>query len=111
MRELCLRVLQPEVVENGLVCDLSRQTNILRSDPVGRITHQRTPPMGRRPGDVRDTLCAGPQKKIRRWLLRPLEDQRCSREGGAKEDLQSTETQNVVERAPHYGRRCGSFSF
>src|SRR5580692_5413498 len=111
MREFCLGVLQPEVVENALIGDLPRQTNILRSDSVGRITHQRAPPMGRRPGDVRDALCAGPAKKIRCWLLRSLEHQRGSSESGAKKDLQSTETPNVVERAPHNGRRCGSFSF
>jgi hypothetical protein len=53
------------MVQDCLVGDFSRQTHVLGRQPVRRGAHQRAAPMGRRSGDMRNSVCGGPDQKIR----------------------------------------------
>jgi len=91
----------PEMVEDGLVRDLSRQPDVSRRDPSYGRAHKGAPPMGGRPGDVGDAVRAGSDQEVRGRLLGAGQHHRASAEERAQEDLQAAIPSDVVERAPH----------
>src|SRR5208282_5626343 len=98
-----VRVKGMQAVEDYLVHDLSRQSNVSRCNTMSRGTHQRATPMRRRPGDMRYAVRTRPVQEVRSRFLGARQHERRSVEQRAQKDLQAAIAANVIERAPHYG--------
>src|SRR5881296_2088939 len=95
-----LWVEPPEMIEDRLVGDLSRQADVLGRNPVRGRAHEGTTPMRRGPRDMGHSVRAGPDQEVAHRLLEARQYQRSPAEQGAQENLQTAVTANIVERAP-----------
>src|SRR6516165_7077696 len=87
MGDCCLRVNGPQVVQNCLVRDFSRQPNVARRNSASHWAHKGASPMGRSSGDMCHTACAGSRQKVPCRLLRAGQHHRPPAEDRAKKDL------------------------
>src|SRR5579884_307466 len=82
-------VANGEMVEDRLVGDLARETDVARRDPASRGAHQGAAPVRRRTRNRYDAGLAGPRQKIGDVLGRARQHQGTAAQRGPQKDLEA----------------------
>src|SRR5207302_7052588 len=94
------RIESPQMIEDCLVGDFSRQANVLRRKPASRRVHEGVAPMSWRSQYMGDATRGGPHEEIARRFAGARQHQRSAAEERAQKNLQAAITADVVEGAP-----------
>src|SRR4051812_20253490 len=90
-----------ERVEDRLIRDLARQTDMRERTGAGVRAHERTPPVRRCARDVRRAACRDARQIITGRLVSRGQHERSAAQDRTKENLEAAVSANVVEGAPY----------